>query len=287
MFSEPLIAFKGVQDAPGMAAFQSSLHALESQPLPDAVAALSASLQEWEQLEAALSADPRYDAREVYCIQQSSLWEIFAATQQHRLESAVGRIVYNRACKVLERTPPAGRPADLVFREGDNVIRKMLAHLHDVAEFYWSKLPVAPREGADQLIPPSSGFQRTSVLEAAADPAMADALWRLFVNDNQYVRTILLGDDVAAGATLVDKRLNKPGGGITPGRGLWVKSYSLLRPKISSWLAVALPHDYEQVRCIFISPKGKPASFLTKSDPLDQLNVSAELLHAADADELD
>ena len=286
MFSEPLTVFKGTQDLSWMAPFQSSLRALQSQPLPDAAEALAASLQEWEHIETALSTDAHYDLREEYCIQQSGLWEIFAATRRHRMEGAVGRIIYNRACKVLERTPTPARPANLAFREGDHVIRKMLDHLHDVAIFYQSKLPAATKPGDAPPIPPSPGFHRTNVLEAATEPTLANAFWQTFLADNQYVRTILLGDDVAAGATLVDNRLNKPGGGITPGRGLWVKSYSLLRPKISSWLAAALPHDYEQVRCIFISPKGKPVSFLTKTDALDQLNVSAGLLDAADADDL-
>lgn len=288
MFAKPLTVYKDIDLAiPWLAPFQISLQALTSVHSPNTSEALEASFREWEHMTIALTADTRYDPREQYCIQQSCLWKIYAATERQEMEENVGRMVYNRACKVLEQTPVESRPADLTFREGDQLIQKMLEHLRSVALFYQQAVAGTLQVGEPVGLPPSPGFHRTNVLEAATEPTLANAFWQTFLADNQYVRTILLGDDAAAGAKTVDNRLNKPGGGITPGRGLWVKSYSLLRPKISSWLAAALPHDYEQVRCIFISPKGKPVSFLTKSDPLDQLNVSAELLKAADADELD
>lgn len=287
MFSEPpLTAFKGVQpDVPWFVRFKTCLITLQAQQPPAVSEALEASLREWEQIRIILTAGEAYGSREQYCLQQSGLWEIYEALERLKMEATISRMIYHRACKVLDLTPPVARPADLTFREGDNLIRKMLAHLQTVAVFYRSALPSTTRQRGAQMIPPSPGFQRTNVLEATTDPTIAEGLWQVFLNDNQYVRTILLGEDVATGATTVDNRLNKPGGGVQPGRGLWIKSYTLLRPKISTWLATALPHNYDLVRCIFISPKGKPVSFLTKSDPLDQANISDGILEANDADD--
>ncbi|MEO6760576.1 MAG: hypothetical protein ABIO24_14040 [Saprospiraceae bacterium] len=289
MFSEPpLTVFKGLApDTPSLIRFRASLQSLQTQPAQTAVDTLAESLRDWEQIGADPSAGDQYDPRELYCLRQSTLWEIYETAQRQQMQDAVNRLIYNRACKVLEQTPAAAQPANLQFRQGDDLIRKMLEHLRGIATFYQAVLAsVAGRHGS-LLIPPSPGFRRTNVLEANMDALQAEGLFQVFKNDNQYVRTILLGDDATAGATLVDNRLNIPGGGIKPGRGLWIKSYALLRPKISSWLAASLPHDYDQLRCIFISPKGKPVSFLTRSVPLDQANVSAELLNAADADDDD
>ncbi len=282
MFSEPHPAFKGLPaDAPWLAHFETCLARLHCPP-PSPEEALAASLREWEQGGLTLTSDTAYQAKEQYCIRQTFLWEIYQHLESKAMGDTLSRTIYNRACDVLEHTFPAHRPIDLSFREGDNLIRKMLEHLRSVAAFYENALQT-DREIDDVLqeLPPSTGFRRTTVLESTANPDEAETMLQTFLAENQFVRTILLGDDASAGATIVDKCLTIPGAGITPGRGLWVKSHTLLRLPISTWLGAALPHEYEQVRCIFMSPKGKPASFLSKTEPLTFATVSLKIIQAA------
>ncbi len=282
-FEPPLTTLKGVQtDTPRLANFQSSLHTLQSQDQTAAAKALEASLQAWEQAVADVAADKHYDPRERYCLQQSWLWAIYDAARQLQMESNISRTIYKRACRVLEQTPKPGRPADLSFRQGNDLIRKMLEHLQLVTTFYQAALSGVTTQRGPHLPPPAPGFQRTNVLETTEDPAIAEAIWQIFIQDNQYVRTILLGD-ATTGATIVDNCLTVPGDPIVPGRGLWIKSHTLLRQAISTWLGAKIPHDYDQVRCIFISPKGQPVSYLSKTDPLSYSTVSLKLVQAAKA----
>jgi len=283
MFSEPPVSiFKGVQpDAPEFARFQSSIKSLPSQPPLTNAQALEKILEDWEQFSRIIATSSLYDPREQYCLQQSWLWEIYAAAKREQIADEASRTIYNRACKVLEHTPSPARPTDLSFRTGDDLIRKMLEHLHQVAEFYQTALHTTMQRSA-QMPAPTPGFQRSNVLETTDDPALAEELLQVFLGDNQYVRTILLGD-ATSGATIVDNCLTIPGDPIVPGRGLWIKSHTLLRKTISAWLGAVLSHDYDQVRCIFISPKGQPVSFLSKTEPLSYSTVSLKIVQAAKA----
>jgi len=284
MFSEPHPAFKGLPlDAPWLNHFEKSLRCLNCPP-PERESLLAVSLKEWEQGSQLLVSDNTYHAKEQYCIRQTFLWEIYQHVEGHANSDTLNRIIYNRACEVLDTTFPPHRPINLDFRKGDNVIRKMLEHLRSVAAFYENALQNDPEaESVPQQLPPSNGFRRTTVLEPTAHPDEAETMLQTFLVENQFVRTILLGDDASTGATIVDKCLTIPGAGITPGRGLWVKSHRLLRLAISTWLGAAIPHDYEQVRCIFMSPKGKPTAFLSKTDPLSFATVSLKIVQAAKA----
>ena len=282
MFSEPHPAFKGIPpDAPWLTHFKSCLACLHTSS-PDAAEALAISLREWEEGSVALAADTSYQAKEQYCIRQTFLWEIYQHMESHAMGDTLSRMIYNRACEVLESTFPTHRPIDLAFRDGENVIRKMLEHLRSIASFYENVLQMDPEaESLPAPLPPSPGFRKTTVLEPTMDPAEAETIFQAFLAENQFVRTILLGDDDTSEAIMVDKCLTIPGAGITPGRGLWVQSYSLLRLAISTWLGAAIPHDYDQVRCIFMSPKGKPTAFLSKTDPLTFGTVSLKIVQAA------
>ena len=288
MFAQPHPAFVPVQpNAPWQESFKAALAPFQPFNPASLDEALAKSLDEWTTGSAKLAADPALPAVQRYCIRQASLWRIYAAIESNGKGADISRTIYNRACAVVEETPQAARPADLSFMQGENLIRKTLEHLRRTAVFYQEKTLGDQGQESTAAIPPSPGFRKTTVVEAGADPGQADSMLLAFLNDNRYVRTILLGDDpvAAAGAVIVDNRLNIPGGGIDPGRGLWVKSYTLLRPQISTWLGAAIPHEYDQVRCIFISPRGKPSSFLAITAPLDPANVSSEILDAADADE--
>lgn len=288
MFSTPTPEFRGIQPiAPWLADFQHALSVLDPFDPAALEQMLEKSLEHWARGSSALVADATYTPVERYCIRQRYLWRIYAAYEAHGKGSEIGRSIYNRAVAVIDETPEEARPLDLSFREGENLIRKTMAHLLIVSAFYEKAILAKGAPPAEPFLPPSPGFKKTTALEATTDPAEARNQLLTFMTDNQYVRAIVLGNDadITAGATVVDNRLNIPGAGITPGRGLWVKDHILLRPEISTWLGATLPHEYEQLSCIFISPKGKASSFLTKADPLDQANVSAGLLDAADADE--
>lgn len=286
MFSEPHPAFKGLpNNASWLTHFEASLAFLQPPPPPDPAEALAASLREWERGSLLLANDADYQAKEKYCIQQTFLWEIYQHMDRHAIGTTLPRIIYHRACAVLEQTFPPHRPISLRFREGENRMRKMLEHLRSIATFYQAALQDDSEVESlppDQVLP-SPGFRKTTVLEATLDPALAEEAWHTFLADNQSVRTILLGDEVASGAGIVDKCLTIPGAGITPGKGLWVKTYTLLRPAISTWLGAAIPHDYDQVRCIFISPTGKLVGILSKTDPLTFGTVSLKIVQAAKA----
>ena len=284
MFSEPpLPIFKGVQPTtPWFTRFQASLNALKAKQAVSAAKALETALAQWEQMGPSLAADSHYDPREQYCFQQAWLWEIYTIAKTKQIQDSASRLIYKRACKVLDQTPSPSRPLDLKFREGDDLIQKMLEHLRRVNEYYQTILSGATLPRAAQLPAPTPGFQRTNVLEATDDPAKAEALLQAFLADDQYVRTILLGD-ASSGATIVDNCLTIPGDPIVPGRGIWVKSHTLLRQTISAWLGATLSHDYDQVRCIFISPKGRPVSYLSKTDALSYSTVSLKIVQAAKA----
>lgn len=289
MFAHPLTNLQTPPTGiPGQTLFQAALTTL--QPFnPDHLDEhLENALGSWAKGSAELAAAPNITAEEKYCIRQNILWRLYVTIETHGLGADIARTIYNRARTVIDETPVAARPLDLSFLEGDNLIRKTLEHLRQLAVFYQNLFPKGVVLDNNSFLPPSAGFRKTTVIEANLPQEQAEAQLQKFLADNHYVRAILLGDDpvAAAGAVPLDNRLNIPGGGIDPGRGLWVKSYTLLRPHISTWLGAVIPHDYAQVRCIFISPKGKPSSFLNKTTPLDPANISSEILDAADADEL-
>ncbi|MBK8923235.1 MAG: hypothetical protein IPM81_17280 [Saprospirales bacterium] len=242
------------------------------------------ALAAWARGSAGLAADVAYRASERYCIRQSQLWQIYAAIEDRGLGAAISRTIFNRARDVVDETPLAAQPADRSFLEGENVIRKTLEHLRVVAAFYAGALQAGGgQENIAGPLPPSNGFQVLTALEATANPLQADALFRRFIADNQYVRGILLGDDATPLAGILDDCLFDSGQAIDSGRGLWVKSHALLRAQISTWLGVHIPHDYAQLRGVFVSPLGKPTGVLTKTEPFNFTTVSLKIVQAAQA----
>lgn len=286
MFTPTLSNPKGIKKQASWAnEFQAALNALQPFDPAKLDQLLATSLDAWSRGSAGLATEVGYQAAERYCIRQSYLWQIYAAIEAKGKGADASRTIYNRARDVVDETPFTARPADLSFLEGDNLIRKTLEHLRSAQVYYAQTLKSAGGlENATGPLPPSGNFQALTVVEANADPAQAEAMLQRFLGDNQYVRAILLGDDAGNGATILDNCIADPGAGITPGCALWVKSYTLLRVQISTWLGALQQHDYNQVRCIFMSAKGKPTDFLSKTDPLSFATVSREIVQAAQAD---
>ncbi len=288
MFTQALTNPRGINaQATWNAHFQTALTALQAAN-PDALdQAFNTSLAEWETGSGGLATDPSYQAVERYCIRQSYLWQIYAAIEQLGKGDTVSRTIFNRAKDVLEETPPAAQPADRSFLEGDNLIRRTLEHLRQVAIFYPAALRAAGGlESAQLPLDPSPGFQALTVLEADTDPAQAEKILQRLWDDNQRVRAILLGADATAdSADILDNCIFDPGAGLATGHALWVKSYTLLRASISTWLGAHIPHDYAAVRCIFMSPLGKPSGLLTLADPFNFTSVSLKIVQAAQADD--
>jgi hypothetical protein len=182
--------------------------------------ALAAALAAWARGSAGLAADVAYRASERYCIRQSQLWQIYAAIEDRGLGAAISRTIFNRARDVVDETPLAAQPADRSFLEGENVIRKTLEHLRVVAAFYAGALQAGSgQENIAGPLPPSNGFQVLTALEATANPLQADALFRRFIADNQYVRGILLGDDATPAGRYSGRLLVRfrPGHRLGPG----------------------------------------------------------------------
>ncbi|MEZ4940916.1 MAG: hypothetical protein R3D58_08605 [Saprospiraceae bacterium] len=288
MFTQALTNPRGINaQAAWDAHFQTALTTLQAAN-PDALdQALAASLTEWETGSGGLATDPSYQASERYCIRQSYLWQLYAAIEQLGKGAAVSRTIFNRAKDVLEETPPAAQPADRSFLEGDNLIRRTLEHLRQVAIFYPAAIRAASGlESASPPLDPSPGFQALTLLDADADPAQAEKTLQRLWADNGRVRAILLGADATAdSADILDNCIFDPGAGLATGHALWVKSYTLLRASISTWLGAEIPHDYLQVRCIFLSPRGKPTDLIAVGAPFDFVTVSLKIVQAAQADD--
>ncbi|TNE56720.1 MAG: hypothetical protein EP344_11970 [Bacteroidetes bacterium] len=287
MFTTPLTNPVGPKPGSAWAAhFDAALAALNDL-IPESLdTSLENSLGEWTQGSGALATDMSYGAAERYCIRQAQLWRIYVRLADAGLGEDVSRPIFNRAKQVVEETPETARPADLGFLEGSNLIRKTLEHLRQVAVYYPQALRAANGlESAAGALPPSADFQVTTVLEADADPAQSENMFRRFLEHNENVRSILLGADAADAADILDNCLYDPGAGITPGQVLWIKSHALLRTSISTWLGATIPHEYEQVRCVFMSPLGKPSGLLQLADDLSFVTVSLQIVEAAQADD--
>lgn len=145
MFSKPHPAFQGLPtDAAWLTHLEASLAFLRPPPPSDPAEALAASLREWDRGSLLLANDARYQAKEQYCLRQSFLWEIYQHMAVYTPGDTLSRIIYDRACAVLDQTFSAHRPIDLSFREGENGMQKMLEHLSDVATFYQTALQEEP-----------------------------------------------------------------------------------------------------------------------------------------------
>lgn len=288
MFTQALTNPRGINaQAAWDAHFQAALTTLQAAN-PDALEqAFATSITEWETGSGGLATDPSYQAMERYCIRQNYLWQIYATIEQLGKGDTVSRTIFNRAKDVLEETPPAAQPADQSFLQGDNLIRRTLEHLRQVALFYPAAIRAAGGlESAQLPLEPSPGFQALTLLAPDADPAQAEkTLQRLWAN-NERVRALLLGADATAdSADILDNCIFDPGAGLATGHALWVKSHTLLRSSISTWLGAQIPHDYATVRCIFMSPQGKPSGLLKLTDPFDFASVSLKIVQAAQADD--
>jgi len=285
MFTQALTNLRGINAQSAWdVRFKAGLAALQAANPNTIDQAMNTSLAEWEKASGALAADHAYQALERYCIRQAYLWQIYAAAEALGKGDAVSRTIFNRAKDVLEETPLAAQPADRSFLEGENVIRRTLEHLRQVAVFYPNALRAgAGLESAQPPLEPSPGFQALTVVEAGANPVQAENLLHRLWADNGRVRAILLGAD--ADANILDNCIFDPGAGLATGHALWLKSHTLLRPAISTWLGAHIPHEYDKLRCIFMSPKGKPSGLLTKAEAFSFVTVSLKIVQAAQADE--
>ncbi len=286
MFAQTLVNLKGINaQAAWDAHFQAALSAFKPFQAATLDQALEKSLLQWEKGSAGLAADHAYQAAERYCIRQIYLWKIYAIVETNGKGDTISRTIFNRAKDVLKETPAAAQPTDQSFLEGDNLIRRTLEHLRQLSVFYTNTLRTNNGlESTGAGLQPSPGFQALTVLEANADPTQSETVLHRLLGDNSRVRSVLLGADASDGADILDNCIFDPGAGIATGHALWVKSFSLLRATISTWLGAQIPHDYEQVRCIFMSPKGKPSGLLLKTDALSFVTVSLKIVQAAQSD---
>jgi hypothetical protein len=287
MFTSALTNLKGIKaNSAWDAHFKAAAAAFKPFNAATLDQTLAKSLSAWEKGSAGLAADPTYQAVERYCIRQSYLWQIYAAIEAHGKGQDVSRTIFNRAKDVLEETPRAGQPADRSFLEGENLIRRTMEHLRLLSNFYQTALRAAAGlESATAALEPSPGFQALTTIEANANPVQAEAMLQKLLSDNTRVRSILLGANQADAADILDNCIFDPGAGLATGHALWVKSHSLLRTSISTWLGAVIPHEYEKVRCIFMSPLGKPSGLLAVTDSLSFVTVSLKIVQAAQADD--
>lgn len=287
MFTLTLTNPKGINaQAAWDGEFKLAVTTAQTPDAPDLDQVLNKSQSDWEKGSAGLAIDPAYQAVERYCIRQSYLWQIYAAFDAQGKGGDVSRVIFNRAKDVIEETPVAARPADLSFLEGDNLIRRTLEHLRQVAIFYANTLQQASGlESTNAALQPSPGFQALTVLEADSDSNQAETILQALLTDNERVRGILLGADAPGDADILDNCIFDPGAGIESGWALWVKNHTLLRTSVSTWLGAVIPHEYDQLRCIFISPMGKPSGVLTAAEDFSFVTVSLKIVQAAQADD--